>query len=148
MSHCGTPYTHMNAAGTKKTPPDPRRNKKEADGAGPTHFDRLEKSGHFLEKSGYEVLWASSLSTPMQLSSDNPPPPRRIIAYVCMNPKCKPSFSNLYAYDQHRTHARNANTLCASLTMRREIIATKRAGDHFCSYRNRAQRCASHDGCA
>ena len=27
----------------------------EADGAGPTHFDRLEKSGHFLEKSGYEV---------------------------------------------------------------------------------------------
>jgi hypothetical protein len=43
----------MNAAGTKKTPQDPRRNKKEADGAGPTHFDRLEKSGHFLEKSGY-----------------------------------------------------------------------------------------------
>ena len=45
----------MSAAGTKKTPQDPRRNKKEADGAGPTHFDRLEKSGHFLEKSGYEV---------------------------------------------------------------------------------------------
>ena len=73
-------------------------------------------------------LWVSSLSTPMQLSSDNPPPPRRIIAYVCTNPKCKPSFTNLYAYDQHRTHARNANTLCANVTMRREIIATKRAG--------------------
>ena len=45
----------MNVAGTKKTPQDPRRNKKEADGAGLTHFDRLEKSGHFLEKSGYYV---------------------------------------------------------------------------------------------
>ena len=45
----------MNAAGTKKTPQDPRRNKKEADGAGPTHFDRLEKSGHLLEKSGHYV---------------------------------------------------------------------------------------------
>ena len=68
------------------------------------------------------------LSTLMQLGADNAPPPRRIIAYVCMNPKCEQSFTNLYAYDQHRTHARNANTLCASLTMRREIVATRRAG--------------------
>jgi len=45
-----------------------------------------------------------------------------------MNPDCQRSFSNLYGYDQHRTHARNADTLCASLTMRREIIATRRAG--------------------
>ena len=34
----------------------------------------------------------------------------------------------MFGYDQHGTHARNANTLCASLTMRREIIATRRAG--------------------
>jgi hypothetical protein len=40
----------MNAAGTKKTPQDPRRNKKEADGAGSTHFDRLEKSGRLVRK--------------------------------------------------------------------------------------------------
>ena len=64
----------------------------------------------------------------MQLSSDHAPPSRRIIAYVCMNPKCAQSFSNLHAYDRHRTHASNANTLCASLTMRREIVATRRAG--------------------
>ena len=74
------------------------------------------------------ALWVSSLSTPMQLSSDNPPPPRRIIAYVCMNPKCEQSFTNLHSYDRHRTHARNVNTLCASLTMRREIVATRRTG--------------------
>ena len=45
-----------------------------------------------------------------------------------MNPRCNRSFSNLKSYDQHRVHARNAFTLCASLTMRREIIATRRAG--------------------
>ena len=69
-----------------------------------------------------------SLSTPMQLSSDHAPPPRRVIAYVCMNPKCEQSFTNLHSYDRHRTHARNVNTLCASLTMRREIVATRRTG--------------------
>ena len=74
------------------------------------------------------VLCVSSLSTSMPLSADDAPPPRRIIAFICMNPDCQRSFSNLYGYDQHRTHARNADTLCASLTMRREIIATRRAG--------------------
>ena len=64
----------------------------------------------------------------MPPSAENAPPPRRIIAFICMNPRCDRSFSNLYSYDQHRVHARNANTLCASLTMRREIIATRRAG--------------------
>ena len=59
---------------------------------------------------------------------DNDPPPQRILAYVCMNKFCNQSFTNLYAYDQHRTHARNANSLCANITMRREIIATRRAG--------------------
>ena len=64
----------------------------------------------------------------MSLSVDNAPPPRRIIAYVCMNPKCQKSYSNLFSYDQHRTHATTVNTLCANLTMRREIVATRRAG--------------------
>ena len=73
-------------------------------------------------------LCVLSLSTPMQLSSDHAPPPRRIIAYVCMNPKCEQSFTNLHSYDRHRTHARNVNTLCASLMMRREIVATRRTG--------------------
>ena len=72
VSHCGTPQTHMNAAGTKKTPQDPRRNKKEADGAGPTHFKSrpvrkkwlfLERSGHFLEKSGSYVTSLGSLTS-------------------------------------------------------------------------------------
>ncbi len=45
-----------------------------------------------------------------------------------MNPKCNQSFTNLYGYNQHHTHARNANTLCASVTMRREIVVTRRAG--------------------
>ena len=65
----------------------------------------------------------------MSISADNAKPPlHRIIAYVCLNPKCNQSFTNLHSYDQHRTHARNASTLCASITMRREIVATRRAG--------------------
>ena len=61
-------------------------------------------------------------------SADNVAPPQRIVAYVCMNPKCEKLFTNLFSYDQHRYHARNVGTLCASLTMRREIVATRRAG--------------------
>ena len=61
-------------------------------------------------------------------NADNMPPPQRIVAYVCMNPKCDKLFTNLFSYDQHRYHARNVGTLCASLTMRREIVATRRAG--------------------
>ncbi len=45
-----------------------------------------------------------------------------------MNQKCLQSFSNLFGYDQHHTHATNVNTLCANLTMRREIVVTRRAG--------------------
>ena len=38
--------------------------------------------------------------------------------------------SKMHSYDVHRYHARNVGTLCqcASLTMRREIVATRRAG--------------------
>ncbi len=82
----------------------------------------------------YKISFALTISVfsvllSMSLSADNAAPPlHRIIAYVCLNPKCNQSFTNLHSYDQHRTHARNANTLCASLTMRREIVATRRAG--------------------
>ena len=60
-------------------------------------------------------------------------------------------FTNLYAYDQRQTHARNVNSSCSSLMMRREIVAAKRAGVttsvimEIAPRGNRAQRCASHD---
>ena len=69
-----------------------------------------------------------NMSMALSLSAENAPPPQRIIAYECMNPKCAQSFSNMHSYDVHRYHARNVGTLCASLTMRREIVATRRAG--------------------
>jgi hypothetical protein len=57
------------------------------------------------------------------------PPLQRITAFVCMmDPRCAQSFSNMHSYDVHRYHARNVGTLCASLTMRGEIVATRRAG--------------------
>ena len=76
----------------------------------------------------FTILFISFLHMSTSLSADNAPPPQRIIAYVCMNPKCDQSFTNLFSYDQHRYHSRNVGTLCASLTMRREIVATRRAG--------------------
>ena len=68
------------------------------------------------------------MSMALSLSAKNASQHRRIIAYECMNPKCAQSFSNMHCYDVHRYHARNVGTLCASLTMRREIVATRRAG--------------------
>lgn len=57
-------------------------------------------------------------------------PHQRIVSYECMNPRCDKSFSNLHrdSYEVHRFHARNVGTLCASLTMLREIVATRRTG--------------------
>ena len=91
-------------------------------------------------------LCVLSVSTPMQLNADHVPPSGRI-AYVCMTKL----FTNLYAYDQRRTHARNVNSSCSSLMMRREIVAAKSAGIttsvimEIAPRGNRAQRCASHD---
>jgi hypothetical protein len=45
-----------------------------------------------------------------------------------MNKDCLQSITYLYAYDQHRYHARNVISLFAKITMRRDIIATRRAG--------------------
>ena len=63
-------------------------------------------------------------------SAEHAQPPR-IIAYKWIKPRCPQSFSNIMAqpsYNVHRYHARNVGTLCASLTMRRGIVATRRAG--------------------
>ena len=81
-------------------------------------------------KFALRIFCASFLymSMALSLSAENAPQHRRIIAYECMNPKCEQSFTNMHSYDVHRYHARNVGTLCASLTMRREIIATRRAG--------------------
>jgi len=65
---------------------------------------------------------------PMPIKADSAPGARRETALVCINAKCQQSFANMYAYDQHSTHTRNVNTLCASLMMRKEIVATRRAG--------------------
>jgi hypothetical protein len=37
-------------------------------------------------------------------------------------------YAQLRTYDVHRYHARNVGTLCVSLTMRLEIVATRRSG--------------------
>ena len=60
--------------------------------------------------------------------ADHAPASERIIGYICTNKKCKQSFTDLFAYNQHQTHTRNVGTLCASLTMRREIVATRHTG--------------------
>ena len=74
------------------------------------------------------IFCVSVLNMSMALSAEHAPTPHRIIAYECLNPKCAKSFSNMHSYDVHRYHARNVGTLCASLTMRREIVAMRRAG--------------------
>ena len=61
--HCDTHYTHMSAAGTKRTLPEPRRNKKETDGASSTHVDLLEKVVVWLEKNGSVVFKRPSSKT-------------------------------------------------------------------------------------
>ena len=68
----------------------------------------------------------------MSLSADNAAPPlQRIIAIRILESETQSILYKIVwsrTYDQHSTHARNKNTLCASLTMRREIVATRRAG--------------------
>jgi hypothetical protein len=39
----------------------------------------------------------------------------------------KPTFKNVFAYDQHSNHATRAGTLCASIMMREELIGVRRA---------------------
>ncbi len=62
----------------------------------------------------------------MQAHSLNAPNSRRIIGYQCKNPVCGKVFANVFAYDQHRNHATQAGTLCASLTMCVELTGLRR----------------------
>jgi hypothetical protein len=55
------------------------------------------------------------------------PPARRIIGYQCTNPHCGKLFTNVFVYDQHHNHAIRAGTLCASIKMREELTAVRRA---------------------
>lgn len=50
---------------------------------------------------------------------------QRVLCYFCKN--CTGTFSNMYGYDQHRSHPSKRGTLCTSLTMRQEILGTRRA---------------------
>ncbi len=55
------------------------------------------------------------------------PSPRRINGYQCTSPNCGKVFTNVFAYDQHHNHATRAGTLCASIMMREELTAVRRA---------------------
>jgi hypothetical protein len=98
-------------------------------------FDPSRRMPNYFQNSDHQyriidfcLRWKYYMA--MVLSAEHAPPPR-IIAYEWIKPRCPQSFSNIMAqpsYDVHRYHARNVGTLCASLTMRREIVATRRAG--------------------
>jgi hypothetical protein len=66
-------------------------------------------------------------SLTMDAHTFNAPPARRIIGYPCTNPHCGKVFTNVFAYDQHHNHATRAGTLCASIMMRGEFTAVRRA---------------------
>jgi hypothetical protein len=68
-----------------------------------------------------------SFSLTMDAHALNAPPPRRTIGYQCTNPHCGKVFTNVFAYDQHSNHATRAGTLCASIMMRGELTAVRRA---------------------
>ncbi len=84
-------------------------------------------SNHFQLMFALKILCVLFLNMAMALSAEHAQP-QRIIEYECMNPRCAHSFSNMHSYDVPRYHERNVGTLCASLTMRREIVATRRPG--------------------
>ncbi len=98
-------------------------------------FDPSRRMPNYFQNSDHQyriidfcLRWKYYMA--MALSAEHAPPPR-IIAYEWIKPRCPQSFPNIMAqpsYDVHRYHARNVGTLCASLTMRREIVATRRAG--------------------
>jgi hypothetical protein len=63
----------------------------------------------------------------MHAHAFNAPPAQRIIGYQCTNLHCGKVFTNVFAYDQHLNHATRAGTLCASIMMREELTAVRRA---------------------
>ncbi len=77
----------------------------------------------------------------------NAQPPRRIIGYQCTNPHCGKAFTNVFAYDQHRNHATRAGTLCASIMMREELFAVRRADRSSAVLSARSRRGNERDAC-
>jgi hypothetical protein len=76
---------------------------------------------------GHQNRFVLPFSLTMDAHAFNAPPARRIIGYLCTNPHCGKLFTNVFAYDQHRNHATRAGTLCASIKMRGELTAVRRA---------------------
>jgi hypothetical protein len=76
---------------------------------------------------GHRNLFVLSFSLTMYANAFNAPPARRIIGYQCTNPHCGKLLTDVFAYDQHRNHATRAGTLCASIMMREELAAVRRA---------------------
>jgi hypothetical protein len=76
---------------------------------------------------GHRNRFVLPFSLTMDAHAFNAPPARRIIGYQCTNPHCGKLFTNVFAYDQHRNHAIRAGTLCASIKMREELTAVRRA---------------------
>ena len=76
---------------------------------------------------GIVLSCSFSFSFTMDARAFNAPPPRQIIGYQSTNPHCGKVFTNVFAYDQHCNHAARAVTLCASIMMREELTAVRRA---------------------
>ena len=75
------------------------------------------------------IILSCAFSFPLTMDAHafNAPPPWRIIGYQCTNPHCGKVFTNVFAYDQHRNHATRAGSRCASIMMREELTAVRRA---------------------
>jgi hypothetical protein len=83
----------------------------------------------------------------MDAHAFNAPPALRIIRYQCTNPHCGKLFTNVFAYDQHRNHAIRAGTLCASIKMREELTAVRRADRSSAVLSARPRRGNERDAC-
>ncbi len=77
----------------------------------------------------------------------NVPPARRIIGYQCTNRHCGKLLTNVFAYDQHRNHATRAGTLCASVKLRKELTAVRRADRSSAVLSARPRRGNERDAC-
>jgi hypothetical protein len=85
-------------------------------------FESLQNCDHQYRSSFALRIFCVSflnMSMALSLSAENAPPPQRIIAYECMNPKCAQSFSNMHSYDVHRYHA----SQCGEKSLRRDVLA-------------------------
>jgi hypothetical protein len=56
-------------------------------------------------------------------------------------------YYNIFAYDQHHNHATRAGTLCASIKMREELTAIRRADRSLAVLSARPRRGNERDAC-